>query len=166
VILAIGAKVVYPNQGPCRIESVIERVISGKLTLFYRLALLDNAGGEMLVPSDKIQSIGIRRLISKTEISKILSHLKKRVKAAETWKQRAADNLRLLTSGSPFDLAEVIGSLTDLREQKKLSPAETRTLERARRLLICEIAEATGKTKEAAEEQVDSVLRERRSSLS
>jgi RNA polymerase-interacting CarD/CdnL/TRCF family regulator len=158
-MLAIGEKVVYPTQGPCLIDSIIERVIAGKQTHFYRLLLLDDAGGELLIPTSKAQEIGLRLLLCPTQIPKLLRHLKKRVKAAETWKQRATDNSKLLASGSAFDLAEIVGSLTDLKDRKGLSPGEIRTLEKARRLLICEIAEATGKTKEEAEEQMDSVLK-------
>lgn len=158
MLMAVGKKVVYPSQGPCRIDCLIEKVADGKPMLFYRLALLDDAGGELLVPAEKAQAIGIRLLLDRSEIPKLLHHLKNGAKAAANWKQRALDNLKLLTSGSAFDLAEIIGSLTDLREGKGLSPAETRTLEKARRLLVSEIAEVMGETRSSVEEQVDSAL--------
>jgi len=159
--MIVGKKVVYPSQGPCRIECVVEKVADGKPILFYRLALLDDTGGELLVPADKAQAIGIRLLLDRADIPKLLRHLKKGAKAATNWKQRAIDNLKLITSGSAFDLAEVIESLTDLKDGKGLSPAETRTLEKARRLLVCEIAEVTGETRSAAEQQLDSALKSR-----
>lgn len=159
VLMVVGEKVVYPSQGPCRIDCMVERVADGKSTLFYRLALLDDAGGELLVPADKVQAIGVRLLLDRSEIPKLLRRLKKAAKAATNWKQRALDNSKLLTSGSAFDLAEVVGSLTELKEVKGLSPAETRTLEKARRLLVCEIAEVMGETRRAAEQQLDSALK-------
>jgi RNA polymerase-interacting CarD/CdnL/TRCF family regulator len=66
--------------------------------------------------------------------------------------------LKLLTSGSAFDLAEVVESLTELNEAKILSPRDRQMLDRARRILICEISEVTETTKGAAEEQVDHAL--------
>jgi RNA polymerase-interacting CarD/CdnL/TRCF family regulator len=72
------------------------------------------------------------------------------------------DNLKLFASGSAFDLAEVVESLTELSETKTLSPRDKETLERARKLLVCEISEVTGKTKSAAGEQVDEALKMRK----
>jgi len=55
-------------------------------------------------------------------------------------------------------LAEIVESLTELIETKPLSFGERGTLERAKRLLICEISEVTGTTKQEAEAQVDLAL--------
>jgi RNA polymerase-interacting CarD/CdnL/TRCF family regulator len=63
-----------------------------------------------------------------------------------------------LTSGSAFDLAEVVESLTELNEARVLSPRDRQALDRARKILICEISEVTGATKDKAEEQVDHAL--------
>ena len=161
VMLTIGKKVVYPCQGPCRIDRVIERVIDGKQSLFYQLIVLDDSGGELFIPAHKAQAIGIRLLLDREEIPKLLQHMKETARASDTWKQRAIENSKLLTSGSAFDLAEIVGSLTELKERKGLSPAEIRTLEKARRLLVCEIAEVLGKTKSAVEEQINIALQAR-----
>jgi RNA polymerase-interacting CarD/CdnL/TRCF family regulator len=59
-------------------------------------------------------------------------------------------------------LAEIVGSLTELRETKDLSIRENWILDRARKLLVCEIAEVMGETESAAVEQVDQVLRARK----
>ena len=83
----------------------------------------------------------------------------KTAEMAKDWKQRANDILRLFTSGSAIDLAEIIGSLTELGKTKELSLRESWTLVRARKLLVCEISEVMGETKSAAEEQVDQALR-------
>ena len=91
--------------------------------------------------------------------SKVLGLLKEPPGSDEDWKQRANDNFKLLTSGSAFDLAEVVKSLTKLSEKKALSFRESQTLEKARRLLIGEIAEVMGETKSAAEKQVNEALK-------
>jgi RNA polymerase-interacting CarD/CdnL/TRCF family regulator len=163
VILSVGNKVIYPSQGPCLIGPVVRKVVDGRPISFYQLALLDDSGGELLVPVDKAQAIGIRLLLKRSDIPKLLSLLKKPAGAAKDWKQRANDNFKLLSSGSAFDLAEVVKSLTKLSETKLLSFRESQMLEKARRLLICEIAEVMGETKSAAEEQVDKALKARKS---
>src|SRR5262249_33880282 len=78
------------------------------------------------------------------------------------WKQRAIDNLKLLVSGSPFDLADIVESLTELNEARPLSQRDREMLDRARRILICEISEVMGETKSAAEQQIDQALNMRK----
>jgi CarD family transcriptional regulator len=156
--LNVGNKVVYPSQGPCLIGAVVKKVVGGRPTSFYQLALLDDSGGELFIPLDKVSALGIRQLVEKTEIPKLLAYLKKASSTETNWKQRALDNMKLLTSGSAFDLAKVVESLTALNATKALSPRDRQTLDRARKILICEISEVMGETKRAAEEQVDKAL--------
>ena len=158
-MLTTGGKAVYPGQGPCRIGLVVNRVVNARVMMFYHLTVLDDNRGELFVPVGKARAIGVRSLMKKSEIPELLAHLKKSAKPASNWKQRATDNLRLFNSGSPFDLAQVVASLTELGDKRSLTPGESRTLGRARRLLICEISEVTGKTRAAVEEQVDCALR-------
>ena len=166
LILTSGNKVVYPSQGPCLIGPVVNIVIDGRPISFYRLALLDDSGGELFVPVDKAQTIGFRPLLNSSDIPKVLGLLKGPSGADNDWKQRADDNLKLLTSGSAFDLAVVVKSLTKLGEKKALSFRESRTLEKARKLLIVEISEVLGETKNAAEKQIDEALKARKSESS
>jgi RNA polymerase-interacting CarD/CdnL/TRCF family regulator len=163
MILSVGNKVFYPFQGPCLIGAVVNKVVGGRATSFYPLAPLDDSGGgEVFVPVDKAHAIGIRQLLERSEIPKLLGHLKKTAGTAKNWRLRIIENLKRFTSGSAFDLAEVVESLTDLNQAKALSPRDRETLDRARKLLICEISEVMGETKSAAEEQVDKALQARK----
>jgi RNA polymerase-interacting CarD/CdnL/TRCF family regulator len=157
--LTAGSKAVYPGQGPCRIGSVVKRVVDARETMFYHLTVLDDNRCDLFVPVEKAHAIGVRLLVKKCAVPGLLAHLKKSTKLADNWKQRAAANLKLFNSGSPYDLAEVVASLTELRDTKSLTLAESGTLDRARRLLIWEIAEVMGETRAEAEEQVDYALR-------
>src|SRR5262245_33660482 len=151
VILTSGNKVIYPSQGPCLIGPVIKKVIDGKSVSFYQMALLDDSGGELFVPLDKAQTIGIRPLLSISDIPKVLGLLMEPA-GPDKLKQRADDNYKLLISGSAFDLAEIVNSLTMLGEKKTLTFRDSQRLEKARKLLICEISEVMGEPKSAAEE--------------
>jgi CarD family transcriptional regulator len=162
VRLNVGNKVIYPAQGPCLIGPVVKKVVAGLPVNFYQLSLLDERGGELFVPVDKAQSNGLRRLLKRSEIPKLLSQLKHTVGAAKDWKQRARDNSLRLASGSAFDLAEIVESLTERSETKELSFQEKRTLEKARKLLVDEIAEVMEETRSATEEKVDQALKARK----
>ncbi|MEK6321674.1 MAG: CarD family transcriptional regulator [Acidobacteriota bacterium] len=158
MLLAIGNKVIYPCHGPCLISSIVNKVVDEKPMSFYQLLVLNDGRGTFLVPVDKVLSIGIRPLLNQPEISKLLDQLKRPSTASTDRRQRVRDNMVLLKSGSAFDLAEIVESLTELIETKPLSFGERGTLERAKRLLVCEISEVTGETKQQVEEQVDQAL--------
>lgn len=162
--LTVGAKVVYPGRGPCLIGGVVQKVVCGTSTSFYRLALLDDSRAELFVPVDNSRDLHMRALLERSEIPKLLGHLKthagapKELGPAKNWRQRDADNLKLFSSGSIFELAHMVESLTQLSGTKTLAPHERESLYRARKLLICEISEVMGESKTAAEARIDSVL--------
>ena len=137
MILTVGNKVIYPCQGPCLIGAVVKQTVGGRPVAFYQLIIL-NGGGNMLVPVDNVRAVGIRPLLKKSEIPGLLSRLKQPSQAADNRIQRTRDNLKLLASGSAFDLAEVVESLTELNETKTLSVGERKMLDRAKMLLVYE----------------------------
>lgn len=156
--LTVGSKVFYPCQGPCLVCAVVERVVAGEPKSFYHLVVLGDGGGELFVPVDKVQAIGIRLLAPRSDIPQLLGQLMKPAKIARHRKQRANDTLKRFTSGSAFDLAEVVESLTELSKTKELTVRENWTLARARKLLICEISEVLGEAKNAAEIRINQAL--------
>lgn len=155
----VGNKVFYPFEGPCLIGAVVKKTVAGHSESFYRLAPLDNSGKVFFVPVDKTSAVRVRPLMPASEIPKLLGHLERSVTAPQNWKQRDLQNARLLSSGLALDLAEIVQSLTDLNETKPLSPRDCEILNRARRFLICEIAEVTGENKGTAEEKLDAALK-------
>lgn len=157
--LTVGSMVVYPAQGPCLIGPVVNKEVAGIPVNFYQLSLLDERGGELFVPVEKAQTNGLRRLLKRSEIPKLLRQLSHTVSSAKDWKQRAKDNALRLASGSAFDLAEIVESLTARSATKELSFPERRMLEKARTLLVGEIAEVMKETRSAAEQQVDQALK-------
>src|SRR5262245_57030002 len=76
VILTSGKKVVYPSQGPCLIGPVIKKVIDARQIRFSQLTLLGDSGGALFVAVDKVQTIGIRPLLNRSDIPKLLDLLK------------------------------------------------------------------------------------------
>lgn len=157
-MLAVGNKVNYPCHGPCLISSITERTVGDRPMTFYQLLVLNDGGLKLFIPVDKLRTVGLRPLLSKTDIPKLLDQLKQPSKPVVDRKQRVRDNLKLLSSGSAFDLAEIVQSLNGLLETSALSFGERGTLDRAKRLLVCEISEVMEETKEEAEAQVDLVL--------
>ncbi|MGH7825128.1 MAG: CarD family transcriptional regulator [Candidatus Binatia bacterium] len=169
--LTVGDKVVYPGRGPCLVGAVVQKVVCGRSARFYRLALLDDSGAELFVPVDNFRDLHMRALLDQSEIPKLLGHLKTRAGAtkdlgtAKNWRQRNLDNLKLFSSGSLFDLADMVESLTELSGTKTLAADEWETLRRARKLLVCEVSEVMGESKSAAEARIDRVLEPRQNKI-
>jgi RNA polymerase-interacting CarD/CdnL/TRCF family regulator len=164
MILNIGKSIVCPYRGPCRIGAVVTKDIGGRAESFYPLVLMDDSGDVVFVPVGKVKNVGMRRLVKKSEIPKLLRRLSQEVDTVTgpntrmTWKRRATDNFNLFASGSALDLATIIGSLTELNETTPLSPRDREVLDKARKNLICEIAEVMHEAKSAAEQRVNKAL--------
>ena len=165
MILTSGDKIIYPSQGPCLIGSVVQRMVDDRLVMFHELHVL-SGGGRLFVPIDNVPSIGIRPLLKQSEIPKLLDRLREPTKSADNWKERANDNLKRFASGSAFALAEVVASLTALSATRTLTSSDFKALEKAKRLLVCEISEVTGDTRSAAEVEVEKALRARKEKAS
>ena len=161
----IGDKVVYPSQGPCVIEAVVEKIIAGAPASFYRLSSLEQNCGAVLVPMEKLSALRVRHLLAKSEIPKVLGRLENTSPVSKNWKQRAIDSAKILASGSAFDLAEVVESLTELSEAKALLPRDRQTLDKARKFLICEISEVMKESRDTAKGQIDRALESKRTLL-
>ena len=161
-MLTIGRKAIYPSQGPCRIDCVVKKVVDGRPMSFYQLTLLDDRGGALFVPVDKVEAIGVRLLLKKSEVPKLIAAMEKTTRRTKALKERILENLRTITAGSALDLAEVVKALTELRNSRPLTPGECKTLERSRRLLVWEISEAMGEEKTVVEAQIDRALTRRK----
>jgi CarD family transcriptional regulator len=161
-MLTIGNRVIYPRRGPCVIDRISTEVVNGAAMEFYHLVFLDDSRGGVLVPVEKAQAIGVRALLKRSQIPKLFERLAAAAAADDDSKLRATNNRRLLSTGSAFDLAEVVASLTALGRAHTLSPTERRTLETARGLLICEVSEVIGTTLSVAEAQLDTALARQR----
>jgi RNA polymerase-interacting CarD/CdnL/TRCF family regulator len=161
VELRTGDKISYPCQGPCLVGPVVKRVIDGEPAEFYHLTLLQHGGGELFIPLDKADLRGIRKLLDRSEIPAVLDRLGRASASTGSWHARTRNNLILFASGSALDLAEIVGSMTELGANRKLQPSDRKTLEKAKRLLVREIAEVTGETRSAVTETIDKVIARR-----
>jgi CarD family transcriptional regulator len=159
--LAAGDIAFYPGLGPCRIGRIEKRGVDTSTAMFYHLTVLDGSRGELFIPVEKAPETGMRGLLKKSEIPKLAAQLRKRAKIADNWKQRASDNSKLFNSGSPFDLAEIVASLTELSNTRSLTVGESRMLGRARSLLVGEISVVLGEGRSAAEALLNEILESR-----
>src|SRR6202795_1797613 len=66
-----GEKVVYPAHGVAVIEDIQMRVISGTERRFYMLRILGTEKMTIMIPTENVESVGLRRAIGKDMVKKI-----------------------------------------------------------------------------------------------
>ena len=76
----------------------------------------------------------------------------------QNWKGRFKDNSDKMRTGSIYDVADVLKSLTLLSRSKSLSFREKRMLDRAKFLIVSEISEVMRETAESIEGRVEKAL--------
>lgn len=136
----IGDKVVYPNQGVGTIENISSRSFGSQFERFYLLRFGYNSM-TMMIPLSNAGRIGLRKVARNNEITRILEFLARgRCSPSSDWKNRFKENTEKMLSGSLFQAAEVLKSLLLLQHEKTLSFREKKMLDRARHLLVTEIA--------------------------
>ncbi len=156
--LEIGDKVIYPNHGLGVVERVEEKTILGTTCGFYslRMAASDTT---VLVPVGNVEGVGVRHAIADTEVKKLFTHIGNgKIDNHQNWKGRFKDNSDKMRTGSIRDVIDVLKSLNYLSQSKNLSFREKRMLDRAKFLVVSEIAEVTGEATEDIEEKVEKAL--------
>ena len=155
---AVGEKVVYPNHGVGVIEQIDRRSNSGRQESFYHLKIAAN-NMMVMIPATNVQDVGLRKLIKKREVNKVLLHLKKsKVANAPDWKNRFKENSEKMRTGCIFELADVLKSLSQLSINRILSFREKKMLDRARQLIITEVATVSKLTEDKAGQLIDRAL--------
>lgn len=136
----IGDKVVYPNHGVTVVENVGETSLAGATDSFYHLRLLAN-NSRLMVPVQNTDRVGLRRLYAQKEIKGLLSLLEiKETKAQSDWKGRYRENLEKMKTGRLEDVADVLKNLNAVAKRKSLSFRDKKMYDRAKYLLVSEIA--------------------------
>jgi CarD family transcriptional regulator len=154
----VGDKVVYPNHGVGIIEQVARRSIGEVVSSFYCLRIL-STDSTVMVPVNNTSAVGLRKVLARRQVSQVMKVFRaNEVATYDDWKGRFQANSEKMRSGDISAVAEVLKSLSVLNEIKPLSYRERRMLDRARFLLVSELAEASGKATTEIETQIDVAL--------
>ena len=158
VTFQVGDKVIYPNPGLGIVERIEEKTILGTTCGFFHLRIVAN-DTTVLVPVSNVDGVGLRKAISDEEVERIFGLLSDgRIDNHQNWKGRFKDNSDKMRTGSIYDMADVLKSLTFLSKSKSLSFREKRMLDRAKALIISEISEVMREKALEVEAKVDRAL--------
>ena len=153
-----GDRVVYPNHGVGVIEEVRSRNIAGSEQDFYHLTIFANQT-TVMVPIGNTRTVGLRKLFRKKQVTELFKHLKSgEIECYSNWKGRYKENTEKMRSGHLFDMADVLKNLVYLSKGKALSYREKQMYEKAKYLIVSEIALVEKQTEEKVEERIQAAL--------
>ena len=153
--LSVGQKVSYPNQGICLIEQIEKKNIGNNSMRFYALRVLSD-NSTIFVPLDNAENVGLRPILESKECKRLLEHLARDFdKVSSDWKVRSREFNEKLQTGDLFEVAEVLKMLTFLSHEKKLSFREQSYLDKAKFLLVSEIANSGFTNGEDIDRKID-----------
>ncbi|MBZ5645146.1 MAG: CarD family transcriptional regulator [Acidobacteriia bacterium] len=148
----MGDKVVYPNHGVGIIEQINFGVLNGRTEKYYMLKIY-SSGLKVMVPATNAISVGLRPVIRNGETLKVLTFLEKgKPNSHHDWKHRFKENSERMRTGALIEVAAVLKSLVSLSRTKPLSFREKKMLERAKFLLVSELATARNTSPETMED--------------
>jgi CarD family transcriptional regulator, regulator of rRNA transcription len=147
----IGDKVVYPNHGVGAVEQISYGVLNGRTERYYMIRIV-SSGLRVMVPQTNAESVGLRAVIRSNDATKVLGFLERgKLNSHPDWKHRFKENSERMRTGSLLEVAAVLKSLVSLSRSKPLSFREKKMLERAKYLLVSEMATARNTSAELAE---------------
>jgi RNA polymerase-interacting CarD/CdnL/TRCF family regulator len=156
--LHIGDRVVYPNQGICRIKGVETKQIAGRDWEVVTLSREED-GATVMVPREKVMGIGLRKVADVAAIDEVFDQLAAPGEGAQLdWKVRHRENADRMHGGGLFGTVEVLKGLHLLSRIRALPPKERELYDSARHLLVGEIAAAMNIPLHVAEDNLDYVL--------
>ncbi len=151
-----GERIFYPAYGVGVVENIGTVGVSDTDARFYTIRI-EESDMVIRIPASNAQHIGIRPVIGRNDVPKVLKLLKSKAKieSAPNWHKRQKNYLDRLKSGSAFELAQILRELTQIQSRKELSFGEQRMYDNVRQLLTLEIAEAKGIEKDKAGKLLD-----------
>lgn len=154
----VGQKVVYPNHGIGTIEQIEQKQIGATSLPFYTLRLAAT-NSVVLVPVANATEVGLRSPITSAECELLVKNLSDDFAAPPNdWKDRFKDFSEKMRTGDIFEVSDVLKNLTYLSHIKPLSFREQRMLERARYLVISELAAVCRQPECSVESRVEQAL--------
>ena len=145
-ILKVGDKAVYPGHGVGKITSIEDKDIMGSKLTFYSMEIMES-GTKIMIPKNRLDSIGLRPIASKQEAKKVMNIIsdKKAIEgkpkyAGKNWQKRHQSYMDKIKTGSIYEIAKVIRDLNNIKEEKELSYGEKKMMNKAKNILYSELS--------------------------
>lgn len=156
----VGDYVVYPKHGVGRVIELQSQEIAGSKLELYVLRF-EKERMTLRVPTNKAESVGMRKLSSSQTLQDALTTLKGKPKVKRTmWSRRAQEYEAKINSGDLVSIAEVVRDLFRAEDQPEQSYSERQIFEGATSRLARELAAMEETDEPRAQEKILDILRE------
>tara|TARA_B110001454_G_scaffold132271_1_gene123167 strand:+ start:2589 stop:3119 length:531 start_codon:yes stop_codon:yes gene_type:complete len=156
----VGDYVVYPKHGVGRVIELQSQQIAGMDLELYVLRF-EKERMTLRVPTNKAESVGMRKLSSNKTLSEALDTLKGKPKVKRTmWSRRAQEYEAKINSGDLVSIAEVTRDLFRPDDQPEQSYSERQIFEAASSRLARELAAMEETDERAALNKILEILNE------
>jgi CarD family transcriptional regulator len=105
-IFHVGDLAVYPAHGVGEIMAIESRVVNGEKHDFYIMKVIEN-GMTIMIPTNNVESVGLRDVINKKEVPKVYAVMKSRKESMpdnQTWNRRYREYMDKIKTGSLYDV--------------------------------------------------------------
>ena len=155
----VGDYVVYPKHGVGRVIELQKSEIAGMALELYVLRF-EKERMTLRVPTNKAESVGMRKLSSNKQMDEALTTLKGKPKVKRTmWSRRAQEYEAKINSGDLVSIAEVTRDLFRAEDQPEQSYSERQIFEAAASRLARELGAMEQTDEKAALSKILDILR-------
>lgn len=152
----------YPVHGVVEVQGVEEKEILGSRKAFYILNVLES-NVKLMVPTDNINSVGLRPVVAKKEVKKILDILREEdgeipKLGVQSWNKRYKEYADKVKSGDIYEIARVLRDIHHLKKVKNLSFGEKRIMENALSHVVKELSIALRKKEGDVSSQIEEIF--------
>ena len=145
MVFKISDFLVYPGHGIGKITNCVSKELTGKQVNFLTIVIL-HSQMKVMVPTDHLESMGIRKLSSKDDIFAILDDMKEVqfIDRGTSWNVVYRELMENIKSGEFYKICRTYKQLLVLKTQRELSFGEKKLWDVCKMLLIDEISMALG----------------------
>jgi CarD family transcriptional regulator len=155
----VGDYVVYPKHGVGRVVELQSQEIAGAKLELYVLRF-EKERMTLRVPTNKAESVGMRKLSSNATLQEALLTLKGRPRIKRTmWSRRAQEYEAKINSGDLVSIAEVVRDLFRADDQPEQSYSERQIFEAATSRLARELGAMEATDERGAQDKILDILR-------
>ena len=162
-IFEIGSPIVHPIHGAGVLKDIAKKTIRGKLMSYYVIDFPYSDLGQVMVPVDMAEKVGLRSICNVSNIDEIFNFLREPFSEAEeeeckTFHQRYREYLDKIQSGDLIIVSKVYRLLCRRSMLKPLGTKDKSLYETARQLLTSEIVFTKNISSEEAGKMIDEAM--------
>ncbi|MBF0498855.1 MAG: CarD family transcriptional regulator [Candidatus Riflebacteria bacterium] len=162
---AIGSPIVHPIHGAGVMRAIERREIRGRFMSYYVIDFPYSDLGQVMVPVDMAEKVGLRAVTGNTSMGNILEVLSESFSESEeeeskSFHQRYREYLEKIQSGDLHQVAFVYRLLFRRSLNKPLGTKDKALFETARQLLVSEIVYAKSVVDKDARVLLDEAMEE------